>query len=113
MEVNIYWKCLQKETPHIHPQRSAQPWLSRTSLWPLIAADSAWDSEIQETSWSRSRGRTWREENPGVVELYSTESNLSSGSGYPNFTRTVISMSLNPQLGALVRMDENGPGGGN
>lgn len=111
VEINTYWKCLQKETPHIHPQCSAQPWLSRASYGPLSLQIQRGTLEIQEIS--QSKGRTWREENPRAVEPYSTESNLSSGSGCPNLTRTVISMSLSPQLGAWVRMGENGPGGSN
>lgn len=113
VEINIHWKCLQKETPHVHPQCSAQPWLSRASYGPLSLQIQHGTLEIQEISQSRGRGRTWREENPRAVEPYSTESNLSSGSGCPNFTRTLISMSLSPQLVAWVRMGENGPGGGN
>lgn len=113
MEINIYWKCLQKETPDIHPQCSAQPCLSRASYGPLSLQIQHGTFEIQETSQSRRRERTWREENLRAVELYSTELNLPSGSGCPNFTRLVISMSLSPQLGAWVRMGVNGPRGGN
>lgn len=96
VEINIYWKCLQKETPHGHPQCSAQPWLSRASYGPLSPQIQHGTFEIQETSQSRSRGRTRREENPRAVKPYSTEPNLPSGSGCPNFTRTVISLSLSP-----------------
>lgn len=67
MEINIYWKCLQKETPHIHPQCSAQPWLSRASYGPLSLQIQHGMFEIQETSQTRSRGRTWREENPRKI----------------------------------------------
>lgn len=89
------------------PQCSAQPCSSRASYGPLSLQIQHGTFEIQETSQSRSRERTWREENPRAVELYSTELNLPSGSGCPNFTSTVISMSLSPQLGTWVKIGEN------